>query len=177
MSSNEAIDRLASAIGHAVGELQKLNRLLERKQHKDTFVRNKLLQESDFFKAFKESNGPATPTSIASVPPKRRGRPRKLVEPVVSVAPETPPKPDAQISAATENAVSPSAQKVSVKSGDRLVRYDELRPKFGIRYSRVHLSRLEKIGAFPKRLVFGHSTVGWLASDIVEYLRSAARAR
>lgn len=60
---------------------------------------------------------------------------------------------------------------------DRLVRFDELKSDWGIRFSRVHLARLEKAGRFPGRLTFGHSTVGWLASELSQYLANCAATR
>lgn len=60
---------------------------------------------------------------------------------------------------------------------DRLVRFDELKPDWGIRFSRVHIARLEKAGRFPERRTFGHSTVGWLASELSQYLANPAAMR
>ena len=64
-----------------------------------------------------------------------------------------------------------------VHAHDRLVRFDELKPDWGIRFSRVHLARLEKAGRFPERRTFGHSTVGWLASELSQYLANPSATR
>lgn len=64
-----------------------------------------------------------------------------------------------------------------VPAHDRLVRFDELKPDWGIRFSRVHLARLEKAGRFPQRRTFGHSTIGWLASELSQYLAQPTAMR
>ena len=60
---------------------------------------------------------------------------------------------------------------------DRVVSYPELKPNWGIRFSRVHLDRLERAGRFPRRLSLGRGTVGWLASELAAYLANHAAAR
>jgi prophage regulatory protein len=60
---------------------------------------------------------------------------------------------------------------------DRVVSFPELKSSWGIRFSRVHLGRLEKAGQFPRRLSLGHGTVGWLASELAQYLANHAAAR
>ena len=52
----------------------------------------------------------------------------------------------------------------------KLLSYDELRPKKGIPYSKVHLWRLERDGKFPKRVPLGESRHGWLESEIDDWL-------
>ena len=44
-------------------------------------------------------------------------------------------------------------------------------------YSAMHISRLEKAGKFPKRLKLGPNRVGWLVSEIEDWLRDKAEAR
>ncbi len=45
-------------------------------------------------------------------------------------------------------------------------------------YSRVHIYRLMKAGEFPQRVQIGRNRVGWLESEVAEWLeeRIAARA-
>jgi hypothetical protein len=58
---------------------------------------------------------------------------------------------------------------------DVLVAYTDLRPRFGITYSRTHIARKEKAGEFPRRLatskVRGARFYYWL-SEIRDWLKS-----
>jgi prophage regulatory protein len=56
------------------------------------------------------------------------------------------------------------------------LRYPELRAA-GIPYSRVHIDRLEKANAFPKRVHVGANSVAWLKSEIDEHMARAVAAR
>lgn len=48
----------------------------------------------------------------------------------------------------------------------------------GIRYSNVHLLRLEAAGQFPRRVPLGGGrSVTWLASEIDDYLAAAVAKR
>lgn len=50
-------------------------------------------------------------------------------------------------------------------------------PEYGIPYSNPHLHRLEKAGLFPKRIRLSPKTVGWLESEIIEWILDRAAAR
>lgn len=58
----------------------------------------------------------------------------------------------------------------------KILRYDDLRAA-GIPWTRVHLSRLEELGKFPRRVHLGEKTVGWLATEIDQFLAEKAAAR
>lgn len=60
---------------------------------------------------------------------------------------------------------------------DRLVTYAELKSAWGIKFSRVHLARLEKDGVFPKRIRLGYTSIGWLTSELTAYMAKHAAAR
>ena len=45
----------------------------------------------------------------------------------------------------------------------KLVCKKELKSVYGIPYSFVHIARLERAGAFPKRVQLGQCRVAWLA--------------
>jgi len=62
-------------------------------------------------------------------------------------------------------------------STDRIVIYPQLRSDFGIRYSRQHLARLEKSGGFPQRIQESANRVGWLESELSQWIGSRAAAR
>lgn len=51
---------------------------------------------------------------------------------------------------------------------DRIITWPELHQI--VRYSRVHVGRLEKAGLFPRRLRLGPGRVGWLLSEIRAWL-------
>jgi prophage regulatory protein len=59
----------------------------------------------------------------------------------------------------------------------RVVRYRQLGPDWGISWSRMHVSRLEAAGKFPKRVHLGPSTVGWFSDELEAFLDQRASAR
>ena len=44
-------------------------------------------------------------------------------------------------------------------------------------YSRSQIARLEKAGVFPKRVRLGPKRIGWLASEIEDWIFERAEAR
>jgi prophage regulatory protein len=52
----------------------------------------------------------------------------------------------------------------------RLLTYQQLKPEKGIVYSRTHLARLEDADRFPKRRQLGAGRVGWIESEIDEWI-------
>ncbi|MEO0698036.1 MAG: AlpA family phage regulatory protein [Pseudomonadota bacterium] len=44
-------------------------------------------------------------------------------------------------------------------------------------YSPQHIARLEKAGKFPKRLQLGPNRVGWVESEVLEWLEVRLAAR
>lgn len=44
-------------------------------------------------------------------------------------------------------------------------------------YSLSHIARLEQAGKFPRRLKLGPNRVGWLSSEIENWIESCAAAR
>lgn len=61
---------------------------------------------------------------------------------------------------------------------DRLIPYSELKPRFGITYTRPWLRQLEAEGKFPRRvhLVPGGRRVGWWESEVRAHLERCERA-
>jgi prophage regulatory protein len=51
----------------------------------------------------------------------------------------------------------------------RVVVFDELR-HLGVLHSRRQVDRLEAAGLFPKRMAMGTGRVGWLATEIIQYI-------
>jgi prophage regulatory protein len=51
----------------------------------------------------------------------------------------------------------------------RFIRFGQLKSEKGIPFSRVHIDRLEKIGAFPRRFRLGKNTVAWREDEINEW--------
>jgi prophage regulatory protein len=47
----------------------------------------------------------------------------------------------------------------------------------GIKFSNVHLIRLERAGAFPRRVRLGGVTVAWLADEIEQWQAARIAAR
>jgi prophage regulatory protein len=59
----------------------------------------------------------------------------------------------------------------------RLLRYDDLDAKRGIKFTRQHLSRLEAAGKFPKRVQVGAHHIAWVESEIDGYLEKIMAER
>ncbi len=47
-------------------------------------------------------------------------------------------------------------------------------PRRGIKLSRVTIWRLEKAGVFPRRIQISPGRVGWLESEVDDYIRERA---
>jgi predicted DNA-binding transcriptional regulator AlpA len=61
---------------------------------------------------------------------------------------------------------------------DYLLSFSELKSKRGVRYSRVHIDRLERQNAFPQRVKLSpgpRGACGWWASEIDRWLASLPR--
>jgi len=59
----------------------------------------------------------------------------------------------------------------------RFLSYRELKDVKGIRYSKVHLQRLESAGLFPQRIKLGPRSVAWDEDEIEQYTREKRAAR
>ena len=57
----------------------------------------------------------------------------------------------------------------------RIITRDQLNEL--VPYSLGHISRLEQSGKFPRRLKLGPNRVGWLSSEIEDWIKSCAAAR
>ncbi len=58
----------------------------------------------------------------------------------------------------------------------RVIVFEQLADK-GIRYSRQHIHNLEKLKRFPRRVQIGANRVGWVKSEIDEWLKCKIEAR
>lgn len=58
-----------------------------------------------------------------------------------------------------------------------IVRYPDLRPRFGIDYSFEHLCRMSAAGTFPAKVKLSHRCVGWVASEIEAWLAARMAQR
>jgi prophage regulatory protein len=62
-------------------------------------------------------------------------------------------------------------------SGRKLVSRDDLQAR-GIKFSRVHLHRLERAGLFPQHVKYGAGNfIAWFEDEIDAYLEALAAAR
>ena len=59
------------------------------------------------------------------------------------------------------------SQKIDI---DRLVVFKELKSMFGVPYSKMHLSRLEREGKFPRRSHLSPNRAVWNAKEISEWV-------
>jgi prophage regulatory protein len=58
----------------------------------------------------------------------------------------------------------------------RVLSYDELETRKGIRLSREQIRRKRKEGTFPEPLAVGDNSVAWLESEIDAWIESRPRA-
>ena len=62
-------------------------------------------------------------------------------------------------------------------SGRKLVSRDDLQAR-GIKFSRVHLHRLERAGLFPQHVKYGAGNfIAWFSDEVDAYLDALAAAR
>ena len=59
----------------------------------------------------------------------------------------------------------------------KLVSKKELKSVYGIPYSFVHIARLERAGAFPKRVQLGQCRVAWLAEEVEDWITERVALR
>jgi prophage regulatory protein len=59
----------------------------------------------------------------------------------------------------------------------RLLKFDELDSTRGISYTRRHLYTLENEHKFPKRVPLGENRVGWIETEIDQWLEQRAASR
>jgi len=52
----------------------------------------------------------------------------------------------------------------------RMVRFPELRARFGIAWTRRHLDQLEAAGKFPRRAKFRLSRSAWVETEVVPWI-------
>ncbi|WP_371157109.1 helix-turn-helix transcriptional regulator [Jannaschia sp. 2305UL9-9] len=57
----------------------------------------------------------------------------------------------------------------------RIIAWQELNKM--VPYSRVHIHRLMKAGKFPKQVKIGRNRVGWLESEVADWLNARINAR
>ncbi len=67
--------------------------------------------------------------------------------------------------------------KNSSTAPDRIITYPELKPERGIGFSRVHIRRLWKAGTFPKPVQVSAHRIGWLASELDQWLANRVASR
>jgi prophage regulatory protein len=59
----------------------------------------------------------------------------------------------------------------------RIATYPELKPRYGIPFSYVHICRLEKAGRFPKKVRISANRVGWFEDELQQMLEERAAER
>ncbi|MCW5699260.1 MAG: AlpA family phage regulatory protein [Rhodospirillales bacterium] len=59
----------------------------------------------------------------------------------------------------------------------KIVSFSDLKDRFGLTWTRVHVNRLIKAGQFPQKVQISAGRVGWLESEIEAWLRARADER
>jgi prophage regulatory protein len=59
----------------------------------------------------------------------------------------------------------------------KLLRYSDLNETRGIIYSRRHLYTMENERKFPRRVPLGENRVGWVESEVDDWLKEKAESR
>jgi prophage regulatory protein len=107
---------------------------------------------------------PIQPKQTAPEPPiKRRRRRRTITTDVDTVA------------VREVRAQAPPADEPRLPR--RLLVFPELKSTRNIPYTRRHIDRLERDGKFPKRVPIGERRVGWVESEIDEYVENMIASR
>jgi predicted DNA-binding transcriptional regulator AlpA len=58
----------------------------------------------------------------------------------------------------------------------RLLTYDDLRDR-GVKYSRNHIRRREKVGTFPLHVDLGEGRIAWIEAEIIGWIADLAAKR
>jgi predicted DNA-binding transcriptional regulator AlpA len=72
------------------------------------------------------------------------------------------------LSGSIQQSQTPVVSDVSSSEDDRILRMKEVQKLTGV--SRSTIWRLEKSGQFPRRVVLGLSSIGWLKSDVLDWI-------
>jgi len=67
-------------------------------------------------------------------------------------------------------------QPAAKRPGRRLLTFFDLKER-GIPWSRVHISRLEATGKFPRHINVSENTVAWFEDEVDDFLEAKAAAR
>jgi prophage regulatory protein len=59
----------------------------------------------------------------------------------------------------------------------RFVRFSQLKPEYGIGWSRMHIDRLGRAGKFPAKVHLGPNTIGWWSDEIEAFLEARSAER
>jgi prophage regulatory protein len=59
----------------------------------------------------------------------------------------------------------------------QILSYSDLQTIKRVPYCRDHVRRLEKAGAFPRRVFFGSKKYGWIESEIDDWIAARVRDR
>ncbi len=59
----------------------------------------------------------------------------------------------------------------------KILGFSDLKEKKGINWSRVHVSRLEKAGKFPKHVNLAPQSIGWIEEEIDAWIEARAAER
>lgn len=60
---------------------------------------------------------------------------------------------------------------------ERVMLIDKKRLRVMVLYSPQHIQRLEDAGKFPKRVRLGQGRVGWVESEVLDWLNARIRER
>jgi prophage regulatory protein len=59
----------------------------------------------------------------------------------------------------------------------KIITFQDLGPAKGVPYSRDHLRRLTKSGKFPKPVAVGDHRIGWIETEVDQWLADKQRQR
>jgi prophage regulatory protein len=59
----------------------------------------------------------------------------------------------------------------------KVISFDQLEPKKGIRYCRDHLRRKIRAGEFPKPVALSDRRIAWIEAEVDEWLATRAASR
>jgi prophage regulatory protein len=71
----------------------------------------------------------------------------------------------------------PRSQTSPIAPHRRFVRFSQLKPEYGIGWSRVHIDRLGRAGKFPAKVHLGPNTIGWWSDEIEAFLEARSAER
>ena len=70
-----------------------------------------------------------------------------------------------------------TASEPPAPEADQIILFPDLKRKYGVPWSRMHVDREEKAGRFPRRFRIGPNSVGWVDREVRQWVKDRIAER